>query len=33
VTRSHGKPSTEALMASAATGDSYIYAKAMESPQ
>jgi len=33
VTRSQGKPSAEALTASAATGDPYTYAEAMESPQ
>jgi hypothetical protein len=33
VTSSQGKASTEALMASAATGDPFIYAEAMESHQ
>jgi hypothetical protein len=33
VTRIQGKPSAEALMASAATGDPYTYPEAMESPQ
>jgi hypothetical protein len=33
VTRNQGKAPTEALTASAATGDSFTYAEAMESPQ